>query len=266
MRKLPIVLMLAASAAMRAETPLVSRLHTVSIHIDSPETYNTLLHFFEKELQWPVIYGKPWTPDRQGRRSYAGIWAGNVVLEICGPYEGEKFPDGIRARLHGLTFDPYRTTDESTGILDRVGILHKPPFGKAEEGARFVVVDDPALTSPTLALSIMEAGDRQRAKAEHDTALAAFFANRGGPAGLIAVKEVRVAYPNASSLERWREFLAPDYSGTGEGPKLKLEQGGPGAVTALVLRVASRRAAEAFLRSIRSDAVLTAGVKIVCVE
>ncbi|MEK7755479.1 MAG: hypothetical protein AAB654_26375, partial [Acidobacteriota bacterium] len=51
----------------------MSSLHKVSVHIDSPEAYNALYRFFEKDLQWPVIYGKPGTPDRQGRRSYAGI-------------------------------------------------------------------------------------------------------------------------------------------------------------------------------------------------
>jgi hypothetical protein len=266
MRTLSIVLLLAASAATGAETPLVSRLHTVSIHIDSPETYNTLLRFFEKDLKLPVIYGKPWTPDRQGRRSYAGIWAGNVVLELCGPYAGESFPDGVRARLHGLTFDSYQSVDESTRGLDRAGILHKAPFGDPDEGARFVVLDDPALTSPTLALSIMQEGEGQRAAPERSAARTAFGENRGGLLGLISVKEIRVAYRNSASLERWREFLAPDFGGTGEGPRLLFEEGGSGALTAIVLRVASPRDAAAFLQSIGSGKILTAGVKIVCVE
>ncbi len=266
MKQAPALLFLAACAPICAQTPIVSSLHTVSVHIDSPETYNTLLQFFEKDLQWPVIYGKPWTPDRQGRRSYAGIWAGNVVLEICGPYSGETFPEGVRARLHGLTFRPYQTTEESIVALDRARFLHKPPFGNLEGGSRFVVLDDPAMTSPTLAVSIMQVGDRNREKTEQDAARAALIANHGGPLGLISVQEIRVGYPGAPSLARWREFLTPAYPETGAGPSLRFAEGSQGALTALVLRVASTAKATAFLESIGSDRILTAGVRIICTE
>ena len=57
------LLFLAGCAPICAQTPIISSLHTISVHIDSPGTYNALLQFFEKDLQWPVIYGKPWTPD-----------------------------------------------------------------------------------------------------------------------------------------------------------------------------------------------------------
>jgi hypothetical protein len=242
----------------------VSSLHTVSVHIDSPETYNALYRFFEKDLQWPVIYGKPWTSDRQGRRSYAGIWAGNVVLEICGPYAGETFPEGVRARLHGLTFRPHQTTDQSTADLDRARIPHKPPFGNAEGGARFVVLDDPGLTSPTLAVSIMQVGDRNREKTEQDAARTALAANRGGPLGIKSVKEIQVAYPNAPSLARWRQFLTP--SQPGASPHLRFVEGPQGALTALVLQVESVPRAASFFRQIGGDKILAPGVTLLFTE
>ncbi|MDP2998137.1 MAG: hypothetical protein Q8N47_11670 [Bryobacterales bacterium] len=262
MKELFALLCLAATAPICAQTPIVSSLHTVSVHIDSPETYNALYRLFEKDLQWPVIYGKPWPPDRQGRRSYAGIWAGNVVLEICGPYAGETFSDGVRARLHGLTFRPHQTTDQSTADLDRAGISHKPPFGNLEGGARFVVLDDPALTSPTLAVSIMQGGDRNREKTEHDAARAALAANRGGPLGLKSVKETQVAYPNAPSLAKWRQFLAPSQPDTGPSPRLRFVEGPQGALAALVLQVESAPRATSFFRQIGSDKILTPGVTL----
>jgi hypothetical protein len=266
MREFFALLCLAAAGPIRAQPPIVSSLHTVSVHIDSPETYNALYRFFEKDLQWPVIYGKPWTPDRQGRRSYAGIWAGNVVVEICGPYAGETFPDGVRARLHGLTFRPHQTTDQSTADLDRAGIPHKPPFGNLEGGARFVVLDDPALTSPTLAVSVMQVGDRNREMTEKDAARAALAANRGGPLGLKSVKEIQVAYPNAPSLARWRQFLTASQPDAGPSPHLRFVEGSQGALTALVLQVESAPRAASFLRQIGSDKILTPGVTLLFTE
>ena len=176
------------------------------------------------------------------------------------------FPDGVRARLHGLTFRPSQTTDESIGLLDRACMLHKPPFGNLDGGSRFVVLDDPAMTSPTLAVSIMQVGDRKREQTEQDAARASLASNNGGPLGLKSVEEIQVAYPNAASLAKWRHFLSPGQSGTGASPGLRFVEGPQGALAAIVLRVASASKASAFLRSIESGKLLTAGVKIIFTE
>jgi hypothetical protein len=161
------VLLPVICALSYAETPIVSTITTLSIHVDNPETYNSLFRLFAKDLQWPVIYGEPWTPERKGRRSYAGVWAGNVVLEICGPYDGESYPENVRARLHGLTFRPHETADASAAELHRLGIAHKDPVtwsstGKAEDNFRFVYLEDAALAGPTLAVSIQQVTNRKR--------------------------------------------------------------------------------------------------------
>jgi hypothetical protein len=264
MRAIAALLLLAASSLIRAQTPIVSGLQTVSVHIDSPETYNALLRFFEKDLQWPVLYGKPWTPDRQARRSYAGIWAGNVVLEICGPYAGETFPEGQHARLHGLTYRPFQDTSASVEGLATAGILHKPPFDTTPGGPRFVILDDPALTSPALAVSIMQSGDRQREWTEQDAARAALAAIHGGPVGLLSVKEIVVACP-ASSGPKWRRFLAAQAPDAG-APALRFVDGPTGALTALVLRVVSASKGNACLKAAGSRKILGSGVQIVCTE
>jgi hypothetical protein len=188
------------------------------------------------------------------------------VLEICGPYTGETFPEGVRARLHGLTFRPYRSVDESTAALDQARVTHKQPFGNVQEGARFVVLDDPALTSTTLAVSIMQVGDRARELTEQEIARNALAARQGGPLGLISVKEIRVAYPDDRSLASWRQFLSTDDPGAAADPDIRFVKGAQGAVIALVIRVTSPSKAAAFLNSIGSERILTAGVKFLCTE
>jgi len=112
----------------------------------------------------------------------------------------------------------------------------------------------------------MQVGDRNREKTEQDAARAALAGNHGGPLGLMSVKEIRIACPGSPSLARWREFLTPDYPEAGAGPSLRFVEGPHGALTALVLRVASAPKAKAFLESIDSERILTAGVRIICVE
>src|SRR3954463_14076414 len=71
------------------QTPAVGDLHTVSIHVDGVESYNAAFRLLSEDFGWPVIYGKLLTGEDGRGRNYAGIWAGNVVLEVCGPYPKE---------------------------------------------------------------------------------------------------------------------------------------------------------------------------------
>ena len=74
------------------QTPALGDLHTVSIHVDGVDSYNAAFRLLSEDFGWPVIYGKLLTTEDGARRNYARIWAGHVVLEICGPY-----PEGVRA-------------------------------------------------------------------------------------------------------------------------------------------------------------------------
>ena len=262
------VLLLASCALSYAETPIVSTLTTLSIHVDNPETYNSLFRLFAKDLQWPVIYGEPWTPERKGRRSYAGVWAGNVVLEVCGPYAGESFPENVRARLHGLTFRPHDTADASAAELHRLGIGHKPPVtwsssGKPEDNLRFVYLEDAGLTGPALAVSIQQVTNREREQSEQAAARAALSANHGGPLGLKSLREIQVVYPDAQTFRKWQGFLIPggqsqsDRWPGGEGPALRFIQSAGKEIAAIVVQVESTLRARTFLRAHRMLAAPT---------
>jgi len=61
---------------------LFSRFHTLSIHVRDTVTHDSVFHFFVDKLNLPVYY----FPVKAGTRKYAGVYAGNLVLEPCGPY------------------------------------------------------------------------------------------------------------------------------------------------------------------------------------
>ncbi len=255
-------------------TPIVSDLHTISIHVDSPETFNSLLSFFEKELKWPLIYGKPWTPAQTRRRSYAGIWVGNVVLEPCGPYEGETFPEGVRARLHGLTFRPADNADASATELHQLKIPHKGPLN-AGDNLRFIYLNDTDLTGPALAVSIMQVKNQQREQDEQAIARSALLANQGGPLGVKSVKEIKVTYPNAQTLAKWKQLLNPADRKSLE--VLRFVEGTGNEIAAIVIQVGSLEKARSFLKdrhllgdsakdSVEINRTSTHGVRILLTE
>jgi len=126
------------------QTPAAGDLHTVSIHVDGVEAYNATFRLLSEDFGWPVIYGKLLTAEDYARRNYAGIWAGNVVLEICGPYPKEFAPGDRPARLHGLTFRPYESPEKSATELKERGVAFHGPVSWSPS-ATFVILDDPAL-------------------------------------------------------------------------------------------------------------------------
>jgi len=239
--------LLALAGRICGQTSPVLDLHTVSIHVDSVETYNAVYRLLIDEYRWPKLYGSVLSPDMRDKRNYAGIWAGNLCLEICGPYPSEFREGDATARLHGLTFRPYESAAKSADELARrqVGVRGPYAWGTKENPMHFVLLNDAALIRPLFAVSIMEVTGRRTEEAVYDKARAALAASRGGPFGLRSVREIRVTYENEAALAKWREFLnvssvdgAARWSG-GRGPALHFVKGPRNGIDAVVLDSAS---------------------------
>ena len=97
--------------------PLFSGLHTLSIHVRDTITHDSVFHFLADKLKLPVYY----YPVTSGQRKYAGVYAGNLVLEPCGPYSNFSYAtDDFRAIFFGLTFEPFESISLSAmGLTDR---------------------------------------------------------------------------------------------------------------------------------------------------
>jgi hypothetical protein len=259
MRRLSVLLPMAAvalafAARTNGESPVVSNLHTVSIHVDSVATFNALLRLWSEDFQWPLIFGKPLSADRKDRRNYAGIWAGNVRLEICGPYPLEFQPRDSGARLHGLTFRPRETAEKSAIELDRHEIRHKPTvtWGTPDSPLKFVIFDDSGMNAPLFSISIMDVMNRKSEENEHDRAHRTMTANHGGPLGLKHVREIHITYSDAGALRKWQRLLRIDaqwWPGDG-GPGLRFIRHTTSGIAAAVLEVRSLEESAQFLRGL----------------
>ena len=105
-------------------TPIVSRLHTLSIHVRSHAIHESMLTLLRDELQLPPTY----EPVTIGKRKYAAVQVSNLVLEPCGPYpEHNYLHTNFEAMFYGLTFEPFDSAISCARHLDKRGILHSKP-------------------------------------------------------------------------------------------------------------------------------------------
>jgi hypothetical protein len=234
--------------AAHAEAPraVAGELHTLSVHVADAAAFDAVFDLFAEELRLPLLYGRRLGGTPPTRRSYASFRAGNVNLEVCGPYPDEFAEPAPRARFHGLTFRPAVSVDDAARALDEAGIERRPPFasGTADARVSFLVVSDPDVVGARLAVSLIEVADREAERERDAVASGSLAAAGGGPLGILRVREVELAH--AGPVDKWSRVLAAGRAAT-LSPAVRLIEGEPSRVAAVSLEVRSLRAARARL-------------------
>jgi len=225
--------------------PVFTKIHTVSIHVKDHAIHDAVYNFLKDDLQLPVVY----TPVTYGERKYAGLWAGNLVLEPCGPFSNMTYatPD-FTAMFYGITFESYKSSMESATQLDQRGIEHKPPYA-------FIVISDPNLCGQNLIVSIMDNPGRFQEQAKHDALTSQLRDNQGGPLGILYVEEIQVGCTDEQNVDKWKTFLAPIRQfdqhrwRLGNGPAIRLVKSELKEIKGVVFRVASLESAIRYLET-----------------
>jgi hypothetical protein len=180
--------------------PMVSSLHTLSIHVRDTITHDSVFHFFIDKLKLPVYY----YPVRYGQRKYAGIFTGNLVLEPCGPYSNFKYAsNNFRAIFFGLTFETAKTTSNSQSGLVTRHIEHQV------DGTDFIYLTDTLLCKNNITISLMDRSDKIKDKAKRDSLQASMIANVDNELGIENVKELWIGYTDEPNLQKWKDFIQP---------------------------------------------------------
>lgn len=226
-------------------TPVVTKIHTVSIHVKDHNVHDAVARFLREDLQLPLVY----EPVTQGERKYVGFWAGNLVLEPCGPYSNIPYatPD-FTAIFCGLTFEAHTSSQESTEQLENRGISTKPL------GA-FVIINDPNLVQGNLVASIMDNPGRRQEAQKHEALSLLLKENQGGPLGIQYVSEIQVGYTDRQDADAWTVFLAPYRQANrhqwplGNGPAIHLMKGDRKEIKAVVFKVRSLATAVRYLKT-----------------
>lgn len=204
--------------------PLFSGLHTMSIHVRDTITHDSVFKFLVDKLKLPVYY----YPLTYGKRKYVGVYAGNLVLEPCGPYANYLYnSDNFRAIFFGLTFEPYESIPMSSmGLINRK-INH-------EAGDTYIYLHkDSVLCGDNLTISLMDRGLlktmdksimdslRYAMNAETEIKYKVFERTDGeiptkyksvdyyNELGIEYVKEICIGYKDNPNLQKWKRLISP---------------------------------------------------------
>lgn len=180
--------------------PLLSGLHTLSIHVRDTITHDSVFHFLVDKLKLPVYY----YPLNYGKRKYAGVYAGNLVLEPCGPYANFSYASNdFRAIFFGLTFEPNKSISQTAKYLTERKISN-------EAGDTYIYIKDSVLCGENITISFMDKGDEKiNDKRKMDSLLYDMNTSTDNELGIEYVKEIRIGYKNSSNLQKWKELISP---------------------------------------------------------
>ena len=180
--------------------PLFSGLHTLSIHVRDTITHDSIFHFLADKLKLPVYY----YPLSYGKRKYAGIYAGNLVLEPCGPYSNFTYAsDDFIAIFFGLTFEPYKSISQTANALAEREIT-------IEAGDSYIYLKDSGLCGENITISFIDKGDEKtNDKRKMDSLRFAMTTNPGNELGVEYVKEIQIGFKDNTNLLKWIELISP---------------------------------------------------------
>jgi hypothetical protein len=181
--------------------PLFSGLHTLSIHVRDTITQDSVFHFLVEKLKLPVYY----YPIKYGTRKYAGVYAGNLVLEPCGPYSDFSYASNdFRAIFYGLTFEPFESISQSAkGLADRK--IHH------QAGDGFIYFMDSTLCGDNITISFMDKGQgKTEDKKIMDSLLFNMTKDTENELGIEYIKEIWIGYRDKTNWQKWKELISPD--------------------------------------------------------
>lgn len=178
----------------------VLTLHTLSIHIKDPAVHDSVFLFLKDRLQLPVYY----QPITLGTRKYAGIYAGNLVLEPCGPYTDFHYAShDFKALFFGLTFEPSLSIPKTSENLGEKELKHEVA------GDEFIYLKDTGLCGQNITVSIMDRHEKLRDRARQGSLRSAISQNKRSGLGIEYVKEVRIGYSQDYQIQKWKTFISP---------------------------------------------------------
>jgi len=164
------------------------------MHTRDTNTVVSIYRFLKDRLKLPVYY----TPVTIGARKYAGIYAGNMVLEPCGPYDNRHYAtDDFRAIFYGVNFSVNDSLDYFNEVLNDRNISHQVNKGS-------IYIRDSLLSHENIFTALYEIQDKNN----RDSLRHRLNSSADGP-GIEYISEIEIGYGNEINLLKWKEYLAP---------------------------------------------------------
>jgi hypothetical protein len=230
------------SARSQSEpVPVVARAYWITLHARSAETFDSLSVFLSRDLRLPVFF----QPETHGERRYMAVLAGNVILELCGPFADSPYrSSAVMARWNTLSFRPTGSTADNLTRLQQRGIEHGSPQTEMWDGKQ-VSVKVTGLSTPGMPVMLSECVEGEETlNAKLDALRDELKAGERDSLGIRGVDEIHIGYSRDEYLSRWRALLSPIQPINGvwqlsAGAGLRLVRADRDEIVALVLKVGS---------------------------
>ena len=175
--------------------PRVSGIHTLSIHVGDTISHDLVYQFFLHKLLLPTFYA----PVKIAQRKYVGIYAGNMVLEPCGPYRNTDYAsDDFRAIFYGLNLEVTNSLNICEQALEMRSIRHQVNLGS-------IYIKDSVLCNENIFTALYEVNDKQK----RDSLQNVLRIQAKSNPGIEYIKEITVGYKNELYFQKWKEYLFP---------------------------------------------------------
>jgi hypothetical protein len=169
----------------------VSGVHTLSIHVRDTLTHDSVYQFFHNKLKLPVYY----FPIQIGQQKYAGLYAGNMVLEPCGPYLNIDYADkNFRSIFYGLNLE----VRESLKVIGQK-LCDRNIRQQVNKGS--IYIRDGILTNENIFIGLYEVLDKEK----RDSLGNHLIDNPG----IEYIKKISIGYKGEMNLRKWEKLLDP---------------------------------------------------------
>ena len=233
-------------SARASELPLMSEISVLTIHVSDTMVHDSVFHFLSDILGLPVEY----YPVKWHDRKWAGLYAGNMFLEPCGPYDNFRYArNNFKATFYGLNCG----TGREISSLEQDLTARNIDF--IRDGS--IEITDPSITEKQMYFSIswsksssLKESKDQRVKDSLKVLLANTSQNF---AGIEAIREVWIGYTGEHYDSKWTDLVKPEIISENGVWKISRDQSirfrknDKTEVMAIVFKVSSLKRAKRFL-------------------
>ena len=220
--------------------PIISRISVLSIHVRDTLVHDSVFHFLTDKLGLPVEY----YPQKWIERKYAGVYAGNMFLEPCGPYSNFSYAtNDFRAIFFGLNCESERSLSSLAADITGRHIEIR------QEGS--ILVTDTTIIKPNIYFGISSRPIQD--KVNEDSLRIVMLRNKNNGLGIERIKEIRIGYTDNHCLAKWGKLIMPSVlSQTGlwkinEDQSIRFVKSSIREVNAIVFKVKSLKEAKNWL-------------------
>jgi len=225
--------------ANHTESP-ISKISVLSIHVGNAAVHDSLFHFLTEILRLPVEY----YPETYAGRWYAGVYAGNMFLEPCGPFSNFKY---TRKNFKAIFFGVNCETQRQIQALARDLVNRDITVSQKDA----IQVTDTALIGHDIFLNIAPANGSGLQR--EDSLRSELLMKNEENAGIEAISEIRIGYAGGKTLKKWKTFIEPSIMSKegiwkiNKDQSIRFVKSTLSEVTGIVFKVKSLEEAKAWL-------------------